>query len=719
MPKVNIEVINKAGTVNYRELTVSAGTQWYILSPSVGQPNPTLKVGDIDIIATPVQGWEFTGNWGQETTSGTITSDKVFTVDFINSMPLWELRPGVYVPTYSILYSGDINYAIDLYCNSLSENAPLIIYGRNYTPAQNFGIFKSQDNNDCINIRGNANFGAIYANFTLTLDEQRLTLRQGYYTPGEIDWKFNVYSDADRIINGVRYRSSRIQWKYNNNYYIDNRSARVASENALILCHHNGDDSDAQHWIPMKIAYVNGQWNLPSIIDDNQYLIEKNTYRNFTLKFSGSSTGQYQVRRRQRKLLHNTNNWTPWEYYESPEGLLSDEGWGDAWTANSNSSCSLGYSSANSTDGVDSIEYQIDVRTFGYINEGDVRIFSSCSNNNTLSVITKQLPTFTIDSVSMISEGLLIEFTHDIYRTIDKVMLSFQAVMQNEKIIWEGKEIELDLENDDNYIIPYSELLNFPSLEYDLDIQASLNPISDYIGETTCEASLPIITEGGELVPEIEIEYLENFNVKLIVSEQTSQLFTESALSFIYEDDGQVINQKLLGENNEYLFCPPLNNNFKIVATLKTLSGGHIIKWGVKPFTFTGPKTTGIIINTLYRQFNFKYATVDFPSQVVENKDLGAIESELDGSTYKDLNYGSVQPKSVKVAGAVYLQNDWNKLASTLNDGYCLLRTSLGRYIYCGILSYSPKNKDKYIGEVDIELEAIDYELNVAVPKTE
>ena len=129
MAKVNFEIKNKAGFVSQDVIEdVKEGTEWHINENKI-------TVGDVEVEARPVPGFKFIGNWCQDSDSGTIEGDTTFTADFINYIP--EPGNGTKVSTYSFLLRDNTDYCIDVYGASLEMAAPLDIYGRNNTPAQN------------------------------------------------------------------------------------------------------------------------------------------------------------------------------------------------------------------------------------------------------------------------------------------------------------------------------------------------------------------------------------------------------------------------------------------------------------------------------------------------------------------------------------------------------------------------------------------------------
>lgn len=682
MPNITFDIDNKCGVLSHNSLIVDSGTTWTIT-------DNTIQIGDVLVTATPINGWLFTGNWGQINSSGTITEDKTFTANFKNGVAKYDVAPSGQIATYTMLLCKNTGYCADNWGDSTQNDNEIILASRNFSTAQEF-VFLQGETSGYTKIRNIKNGGFIYANKTIELDTQHIKLHSGNHSPQEIDWKFEENTDNKAIINGVEYNSQEIIWAANNDYRIDDYGQKVENFNNLVL--HEKNSSLAQMWIPIKIACLENTWQIPEIsASEKKPAMEKDTSKYVNLGFKGSSTFQYRIRK--RTLEHNTSNWSNWSDWESPTGLKSDGGWGDVWNQSATQIEDIEVIGADTTNNIDSYEYDLEVRTFGLKQRSFGNVpYASYSSNLRLS--TRQTTNTNISSCTYTTNGLVFALNTDAYRRVEKADITIKDIYIGHNKLSDDISVKLSPTGTYEVVVPLEDLYYKPSEGATIKCDYSINYNDKYIVNSDGNATNTIIYDGGDLELMITADYFNVYDVGITIL-NTDLVYQEVKLE--YEHDGEVIVREIQADEwseNDYRVPNPLNTGFDIYVYGRTET-----QWGAKRFKFrenpsTGEfaiqKSLGIVING-YRE---ELALEEFENSLAFEKsiDCGLESVELHGKKYEDFFYTGTQKGDIKVKGAYVNEQERRSLEKIKNNGYCVLRDNMGGFYNCAIKSVNFDN---------------------------
>lgn len=183
--------------------------------------------------------------------------------------------------------------------------------------------------------------------------------------------------------------------------------------------------------------------------------------------------------------------------------------------------------------------------------------------------------TASVDSAVRTAYGLVIDYSTNSFRTLDKCNIVI-TLKQDSKVIAEKVTLNDKQINNGSILIEYGDMRSMPDIEKKLNVTLTVEPISNYLTGSTKSASIDISESGGTLKPAITFTKKNEYDIEVGITEATGKSYTVSTLSLIYEHGGRYIVRDIEKTNGKFIAPVPINTSSLFIATLIKMSGSTI-----------------------------------------------------------------------------------------------------------------------------------------------
>lgn len=387
------------------------------------------------------------------------------------------------------------------------------------------------------------------------------------------------------------------------------------------------------------------------------------------------SGSEWQVRYRYRCRKKGTDTFTGWSYWYSLDNKTTDEGWGNAWAANTPVTTSGSWKIATKEISVtldknlyDKKEYQVEVRRFmsnAYYVQGVPVHTHSPSAIGTVNFIV--CPDITIGKIGYNNDGLVFTVTSDFLRNGNSA--TFESIKLNGRVVATNYSVSNLGYNKAKVTIPNSNLKFIPTGTGDVSIDMSYRTIDGSFHFSGLTTTFDADSYGVPINPTITkgsggIEYVNVGN------------FKTASVILQHEQDGRASFITCEKVGNNFVVIPPFGKEYILLISVTDSAGNE----GFKRVRRDGSDEKPRLI------FNFGNDFAQIPYDVKVNRSLKRDTAvyQTQDRQFESEFFGEGSSREFSITGRIkkvdkmFEKASYNDIERLSMCGYSIMRTADG-----------------------------------------